>query len=218
MGAYSIALAGLVLLHGCGGGGAGGGSGGATPDPVLVAQINDIKPDDPTDKVAVFVELGSPSLVAAAVTEPATREQLQAQFLLDMQKTAAPVVAGAAVSASCDMSSLNTRIAAAFKPSSGAAVRMELSSCELELLAKIPNVKGVHVDIPLVSNANVADSLALEVQRSFGLGGTWPTLKGNSADGNDRIVAVIDTGVEPQHPALAGKVLPGACFSTNTAL
>jgi len=116
------------------------------------------------------------------------------------------------------MSSLNTRIAAAFKPSSGAAVRMELSSCELELLAKMPNVKGVHVDIPLVSNANVADSLALEVQRSFGVGGTWPTLRGNTADGNDRVVAVIDNGVEAQHPALAGKVLQGACFSSNSAL
>jgi hypothetical protein len=211
-------LAGLVLLHGCGGGGGAAGSAGASPDPVLVAQINDIKPDDPTDKVAVFVELGSPSLVAAAVTEPATREQLQAQFLLDMQKEAARVVAGAVVSSSCDMSSLNTRIAAAFKPSSGAAVRMELSSCELGLLPKMPNVKGVHVDIPLVSNASVADTLAQEVQRSFGVGGTWPTLKGNSADGNDRIVAVIDNGVESQHPALAGKVLQGACFSSNSAL
>jgi len=218
IGAYSIAVAVLVLIHGCGGGGGGGGSPGASPDPVLVAQINDIKPADPGDTVAVFVQLGSPRLVAAAATDPATREQLQAQFMSDMQRTAVRPVAGAVASPSCDTSSLNARMAAAYKPSSGAAVRMELSSCELGLLPSMSNVTGVHVDIPLDLNVNVADALALEVQRSFGAGGAWPALAGNSADGTDRIVAVLDTGVESQHPALVGKVLQGACFSSNSAL
>lgn len=209
-----VAAAGLVLLSGCGGG---GGSAVASADPALAAQISDIKPSDPADTVTVFVELSAPAAAAAAAADPATRQQLQAQFLEDLQKSAVRAASGVSSSSSCDPSALASRIASAFKPTSGAAVRIELSSCELDLLPRMANVRGVHVDIPLDLNASAADALALEVQRSFGAGGPWPTLSGKTADGNDRIVALLDTGVEARHPALAGRVLQGACFSSTSA-
>lgn len=219
-GAYSLALASLFLVSACGGGGGGASNGSASlsADPSLAAQISDIKPDDATSKVAVFVELRAPGLVAAAATRPATRQQLQDQFLADLKNLSTQAASGVAVSSSCDLSALGSRINSAFKPSSGSAVRIELSRCELDLLPRIANVRGVHVDIPLSLNASVADTLALEVRRSFGGSQAWPVLNGNAADGNGRIVAVIDTGVESRHPALAGKVLQGACFSSNSAV
>jgi hypothetical protein len=211
----AFALAGVLVLSGCGGGG--GSSVASSPDPVLAAQISDIKPSDPADTVTVFVELSAPAAAAAAATDPLTWQQLQSQFLADLQKSAVQAAAGVSASPSCDLSALGARIASAFKPASGAAVRIELNSCELDLLPRITNVRGVHVDIPLDLKASAADALALEVQRSFGVGGAWPTLGGNTADGKDRIVAVLDTGVEARHPALAGKILPGACFSSTAA-
>ncbi|MEI7786262.1 MAG: hypothetical protein WCK08_17865, partial [Betaproteobacteria bacterium] len=140
--AHLLVVAALVGLSACGGGSSG--SAGATPDPVLAAQISDIKPSDPADTVTVFVELSAPAAAAAAAADPATRQQLQAQFLADLQRSAVQAAAGLASSPSCDLSALGARIASAFKPASGAAVRIELSSCDLDLLPRIANVRGVH--------------------------------------------------------------------------
>lgn len=214
-------VASAIVLTACGGGG--GGSGVVSTDPALAAQINEVKPSSTNDTVSVFVQLGGSSAAggANAVTDPdVQRQQLQAQFLADLQRVVARPVAGAASTTSCDPVALSGRIASAFKPSSGAAVRLELSACELDLLPQISNVKGVHADIPLAFNANAADALALEVKRAFDGVTAWPTLPAsstNKADGVGKIVAILDTGVEPRHPALSGKVLPGACFSTTSS-
>lgn len=220
-------------LAACGGGG--GGSASGSTDPALAAQINEVKPTD-NSVVPVFVELSGSTAAGAAdtVTDPdARRRLLQQQFVADLKSAVAQPATAAGTSSTCDAASLAQRLNDAFMPSSGAAVRIELSACELDLLPKLSNVKGVHADIPLDLNASAdANALALEVQRSFdGMGSTnaiangtttaWPafTTNGSStkADGTGYVIAVLDTGVEDRHPALSGKVLPGACFSSTTS-
>ena len=216
-GLWAAAMAGVLALSACGGGG--GSAGIASASPVLAEQIRDIKPSDATDTVSVFVQLGSSNPaagVAAVGDDAAQRQQLQSQFLADLQRVVVQPAAGAATSTTCDAEALKARIAKAFSPKSGAAVRIELSACELDLLPAIPNVKGVHVDIPLALSASAADTLALEVKRVFDGTTAW-RINGQTADGAGKVIAVIDTGVESQHPALRGKVLPGACFSTSGA-
>lgn len=226
-----------IVLSACGGGG--GGSASSSADPVLASQIEGLKPTD-SSVIPVFVELGSAGALGAAATtlEPdAQRKQLQEQFLADLAKAAAKPIGAASTGSACDVADLSARLSHAFNPQTGAAVRVELSACELELLPKINNVRGVHADIPLSFNASAdATTLALEVQRSFdgtgsaaaiasGTSSAWPTSsKGGKADGSGQVVAVLDSGVEERHPALGGtpvpgssKVLQGACFSTTSS-
>lgn len=233
-------LTALTFLAACGGGGGGASSQWAgQADPVLAAQIEGLKPAD-NAVVPVFVELRQTQALTAADTalDPATqRRQVQQQFLADLVRAAAQPTAAASGPTGCDMAALRARLEQVFQSQTGAAVRVELSACELELLPKIQNVKGVHADIPLSHSAGAdATALALEVQRSFdgqgnaaaiadGTTTAWPTpARGSKADGLGHVVAVLDTGVEERHPALGGtavpnstKVLPGACFSTSSA-
>lgn len=235
---HAALLAVLAILSACGGGG-GAGQASGQADPVLAAQIEGLKPAD-SSVVPVFVELSSNAPLAAADTAldaAAQRRQVQQQFIADLVKAAAQPLGAATGPSGCDMAELSVRLGNAFSPQTGAAVRVELSACELDLLPKIKGVKGVHADIPLSHSASAdATALALEVQRSFdgqgnaaaiadGTTTAWPTpAKGGKADGIGHVVAVLDTGVEERHPALGGspvpnnpKVLPGACFSTHSA-
>ena len=86
-GLWAAAMAGVLALSACGGGG--GSAGNTSADPALAAQINDIKPNVAEDTVSVFIQLGSSSPAAGAATSgdaDAQRQQLQAQFLADLQR------------------------------------------------------------------------------------------------------------------------------------
>ena len=208
----------ILALAACGGGS--GGSGTALlnePSPVVAAQIDDIRPADESESVGVFVELNTDAPVAGAALNDADsrRAWLQQRFLADLGSAATTPIAGASTS-TCQSPDLQKRLLDAIRPASGAAVRIELTSCELDLLPRMPVVRGVHADRPLTTQA-ASDATVLHqaIVQSFDGQSAWPTLGGQPLAGASRVIAVLDTGVEERHPALGStKVLPGACFST----
>ena len=221
---WSLTALALLVLSACGGAG-GGGSPAVTANPTVSSQVQDLQPTDPADSVGTFVELQSatPSSGASVSAEDA-RRLAQDKFLTDLAAAAARPATGANTGASCNATALAARIAQAYKPTSGTAVRIELTACELNLLPTIPGVKGVFADIPLgtTSAATSATLSAINQAVIDGFDGAvaWPTYTvGTSklnANGTGSVIAVLDTGVEDRHPAFSGngKVLPGACFST----
>ncbi len=207
----------IVMVAGCGGGGSGASSLSADSNPAVAAQVDEIRPSEDGESVAVFVELDSTDPAAAASLSPAVDVQRAAQdkFLADLALHAARPLSAASTS-SCSGESLQTRLSQAKRPSSGTAVRIELNSCELDLLPKMRSVRGVHVDVPLTTQA-ASDTTALHqaIVQSFDGQNAWPVIAGQTLSGSGRVIAVVDTGVDGSHPALGTtKVLQGACFST----
>jgi subtilisin family serine protease len=218
----------LLALAACGGGGGDAASNDAANNPTVSAQVQDLQPSDPADSVGVFVQLQTATPASgASVTADDARELAQSQFLADLAEAAKRPAVGASTGTSCDVSALSARIAQAYKPKSGTAVRIELSACELGLLPQIGNVKGVFADIPLSTNqvatSNTVAALNKAVVDGFDGSKAWPsyTVGGNAlqAVGAGTVIAVLDTGVDERHPAFngTGKVLKGACFSTPSA-
>jgi uncharacterized membrane protein YgcG len=206
-----------LILAACGGSGGDASPVSAESNAAVAAQIDEIRPADETESVGVFVELdGNAPVAAAALNDSdARRVWLQQRFLADLGAAAAGPVAGAATTG-CSSADLQTRLSNAKRPAAGNTVRIELNSCELDLLPRMPMVRGVHVDRLLTTQA-ASDATALQqaVVQSFDGQTAWPTLAGQSLAGGGRVIAVLDTGVEERHPALGStKVLPGACFST----
>ena len=74
----------------------------------------------------------------------------------------------------------------------------------LEVAMKSPYVEAVFEDA-------VFDSQAGENTELIGAEAAWE----NGGSGEGQIVAVLDTGVDLNHPFIAGKVTHGACFSSN---
>ena len=211
------AIASLVLAA-CGGG---GGSASSTHNPTVAAQVQTLKPNSTEDSVGVFVELDTTKLSAAAQSDGealAQQRALQEAFLAQLAQAAKNPVAAGASTTSCDVAQLTQRIKDAYLPASGAAVRLELSACELDLLPGMPLVSGVYPDMPLSpqNSATTVSSINTAVKYSFDGTTAWPKYSDIAADGTGVVVAVIDTGVELQHPAFAGKLEKGACFSTPT--
>ncbi len=215
-----------LALAACGGGG-GGGSATSTANPTVAAQVQTLKPTSAEDSVGVFIELDTTKLSAGAQSSADAQTQqraLQQAFLDQLTQVAKkPTITGAS---SCDVTQLTQRIKDAYLPVSGAAVRLELNGCELDLLPGMALVKGVHPDVPLapqssattVSAINTAVSaINTAVKYSFNGSTAWPGYSGKTADGDGFVVAVLDTGVELNHPAIKAKLEKGACFSTPTA-
>jgi subtilisin family serine protease len=81
---------------------------------------------------------------------------------------------------------------------------MEVDADTLTQLKASPDVIGVTED--LMMRANLTESVPL-------IGGTNAWSKGYSGAG--QTVAILDTGVDKNHPFLAGKVVAEACYSSN---
>ena len=211
----------VAALQACGGGGGGGGSTSSNTDPTIAAQVQDIAPSNDQDTVSVFVALDTSTTLSAFFTgasEEQQRAQRQADFLARLQDASRTPAGG--VSSSCAATDLVSRIQQAHSPSSGDAVRIDLNACELNLLPKLKGVNGVHADIALstqtaaVSNADLVKTLDA-VKMSYDGQTAYTPLNGYTANGQGRLIALLDSGVEVNHPALGnGKVLNGVCFST----
>jgi hypothetical protein len=220
LGLIAFLAAVVSALSACGGSGSGGAADGSPQfNPAVAAQIDELRPAEDGESVAVFVELDVQSVAAGAALNNADslRQAVQAQFLSELSSRTLPIALAASTSA-CSSAALQTRLAQAQRPSSGAAVRIELTSCELDLLPTMRLVRGVHADLPLTTQATSTDystTLQQAIVQSFDGQSAWPALGAQTLDGPGRVIAVLDTGVDVRHPALSGtKVLPGACFST----
>jgi len=94
----------------------------------------------------------------------------------------------------------------------------------LEQLRRSPDVISVAEDVPvpLRPPPQTVPSQAAQAARSWSTGDQWWHLykdETNTAwskgyDGTGQTVAVLDTGVQSDHPWLAGKVVSEACFSS----
>lgn len=216
-----ITLTLTAVLQACGGGGGGGSSTNSTSNPTVAAQVQDISPSNDQDTVSVFVALDSTTSVSAVLTGASEQEQRterQADFLARLQNASRSPVGG--VSGNCTATDLAARIQQAHSPSSGDTVRIDLNACELNLLPKLKGVNGVHADIPLttqtapITNADLTKTIDA-VKMSFDGQTAFPVLNGNTANGQGKLIALLDSGVEANHPALgSSKVLNGVCFST----
>lgn len=208
-----------LTVAACGGGG--GNNSTATINATVAAQVQSLKPTSNEDSVGVFVELDTTKLIAAAQSNgdaQAQQRALQNAFLTQLVQAAqTPATAGAS-STGCDVAQLTKRIKEAYLPTSGAAVRLELNNCEFDILPSMAFVKGVHSDLPLASqnSASTVSAINTAVKYSFDSTTVWPKYSAKAADGSGVVVAVLDTGVELNHPAFANKLEKGACFSTPT--
>ena len=82
---------------------------------------------------------------------------------------------------------------------------LTVDESELAHLAGLPEVVGIHEDrlLGLLLNSSVPQ-----------IGGDLAWAEGYTGAG--QVIAVLDTGVDREHSALAAKVVDEACFSTNT--
>jgi len=213
-----------TLLVACGGGGGGSSATSLndTANASVAAQVADIAPNNVDETVSVFVALDSNSTSVAGVdglfqTADEQRVQSQHNFLASLQANAGGAV-HATTGSSCTTADLATRINQAHTPSVGSVVRVDLNACELNLLPKIKGVAEVHTDIPMSTQTITSTTTGKTndaVKLSFDGVTAQPTLNTRTANGAGQIIAVMDSGVEDQHPALGnGKVLSGVCFST----
>ena len=81
---------------------------------------------------------------------------------------------------------------------------MEVSAEELEQLKAMPEVFQIQEDA-------LAKPLLNESTRIIGADAAWAS----GFTGAGQTVAILDTGVDGTHPALSGKVVSEACFSTD---
>jgi len=219
----------VLLISACGGGGGNGLSMGSNTSTLVASQIAEVQPDNDTDTSSVFVQLGNSNTptTGAQVASDASREQLQNQFLADLEAATKPkVLLGISTSAPCDATGFAQQLENAHKFNTDAVVRLDLTACQLNLLKSLPAVKGVYPDIPLEHHAVTVPSStgfnSLNTAMDFSFNSTSlrqvnTTTSGSpkTADGTGVVIALLDTGVEDRHPALGNaKILPGACFST----
>src|SRR5262249_9422538 len=87
---------------------------------------------------------------------------------------------------------------------------LEVGPDALRVLAALRGVVGVgHIEEDALATTMLAESVPLiQGDQAWGAG----------VDGAGQIVAILDTGVDKNHPFRAGKVVGEACFSTTSAI
>lgn len=83
---------------------------------------------------------------------------------------------------------------------------MRVTPSELDRLLADPEVAGIEEDVLL-------HPMLKESTKIVGAARLWLN---TGVTGENQIVAVVDSGVDPTHPMLRGKIIDGACFSTNS--
>ena len=85
-------------------------------------------------------------------------------------------------------------------------IAVPVNSAELDALHASTLVLDVYADTPISVAQTQAPSLPL-----IGAPNAWAS----GYTGANKIIAILDTGVDKNHTALAGKVISEACYSTN---
>lgn len=163
----------------------------------VIVRLSDTSDDDGPDSLAQRrPDISAESARVARIAE------LQQDVLARLGVAASPDLSGV-VSAQGDLPEhvLDLR-AYRFIPSLSLTVTRQ----GLERLIDDERVMSVQEDVPVPPTLDESTSL-IEV----------PTLWSHGADGSGTMVAVLDTGVQSDHPFLQGKVVREACFSTNNS-
>lgn len=198
-----LLLIGLLagMMSACSGGNADNTSVSSTP-PDQIALLVQRAQENETGTVSVLIDLDTANSISVASTSD-TQNQFIARLEAAIQQARCPA--------------LSARSQSVRAPTSAAVVGVVLNACELEALRTLPEIQSIVEEITLSPQLSAIDQAVID---SYNGVEAWPaTLAGQAVNfsGAGRLVAVLDTGTQANHPALGNRVLPGSCFSTRLA-
>lgn len=154
------------------------------------------------ERVRVIVEFAAPNVDLSGDSE--SRFRMQAELFASVRDSAIARALGQSpdVLRAADPNTSQARIVREFGYSAGAS--MILSRREIDALAREPDV--VRVVIDELSRPMLDTSILL-------IGAA--TMHSNDLSGLNRSIAILDTGVDHQHPMFSGRLVDSACFSST---